>query len=395
MMHRVRLAVFSALCAVFVVALLPAAQRFAASEAVADPASDSAVPLPAKAPPATPESGTVKSGDAAAVKNAPAKGAAVEAAPLKSDAGNAPLAKGAREARTPGEARDEPKDHVAPSNGAAGKAALADPAKPAPDEGRPGGTLKERKRAEQVLPANVSAVYRISFGVLGDIGHFRFKSEIAGESYVLTADAKIDTSIFDYAGSMRSNGAVLRATVTKPAGYKFKYRQKAIFGKKKVRALSMDFNDTGVKDVSFVPPDPPSPKAIPVTSEQLKSALDPLTGVMALSLGDIDHPCDRRLPIFDGKQRFDLVFRPTGRRDGPAGAQVCHVKLVPISGHKPGEGAGSVITGNIEVVLRPVPKANILIPYRVTVPTIIGAATLMSEKIDITMPDRQRIALRR
>jgi hypothetical protein len=71
------------------------------------------------------------------------------------------------------------------------------------------------------------------------------------------------------------------------------------------------------------------------------------------------------------------------------------VRLVPISGHKKGQGADSVISGNIEVVLRPIAKANIVIPYRVTVPTIIGAAVLTSEQVDITMPDRQRIALRR
>jgi hypothetical protein len=42
-----------------------------------------------------------------------------------------------------------------------------------------------------------------------------------------------------------------------------------------------------------------------------------------------------------------------------------------------------------------VPKANIIIPFQVTVPTIVGSATLTSEQIDITMPDRERIALRR
>jgi len=121
--------------------------------------------------------------------------------------------------------------------------------------------------------------------------------------------------------------------------------------------------------------------------------LDPLSGVMALSLGNIAKPCEQKLPIFDGKQRFDLVFSPTGRSKGAD--QVCRVRLVPISGHKKGEGAGSVIAGDIEVVMRPVPKANILIPYRVTVPTIIGAAVLASDRIEITMPDQKRIAFKR
>jgi hypothetical protein len=115
---------------------------------------------------------------------------------------------------------------------------------------------------------------------------------------------------------------------------------------------------------------------------------------MSLSAGDTAHPCDRRLPIFDGRQRFDLVFTPANRPISPGADQICHVKMVSISGYKPGEGSESVLNGTIEVILRPVPKANILIPYRVTVPTIVGAAVLTSEQAEITMPDQQRIAMR-
>jgi len=245
------------------------------------------------------------------------------------------------------------------------------------------------------LPAEVRAVYKVSFGLLGKIGYFRFNSTVNGEAYALAAEAEIDTAVFDYFGAMTSMGSVLSAATTKPGSYQFRYRQKAILAKKKARSLDMSFNKSGVADVTFVPPDPPSKKAIPVTKEQLKNVLDPLSGVMALSLGKIAKPCNQKLPIFDGKQRFDVVFSPTGRHEGKGGGQVCHVRLIPISGHKKGGGAASVITGNIEVVLRPVPKANILIPSRVTVPTIIGVAVLVSEHVDITMPDQKRIAFRR
>jgi hypothetical protein len=42
-----------------------------------------------------------------------------------------------------------------------------------------------------------------------------------------------------------------------------------------------------------------------------------------------------------------------------------------------------------------VPKANVVIPYSISVPTTVGTASLTTEKVDITMPDQQRIALRR
>lgn len=243
------------------------------------------------------------------------------------------------------------------------------------------------------IPASVDAVYRINFTALGDVGHFHFNSKVTGDTYALTADAKIDTAIFDYRGDMGSNGAVTAAGISaRPADYRFNYKQKTFLKKKKVKSLNMAFAGAAVSKVTFVPHDKPAEEAIPVTAEHLKNVLDPLSGVMALSLGNMDNPCVRKLPIYDGKQRFDLVFTPKGR----AGTDhICHVKVVPISGHKPGSGAASVVKGNIEVVLRPVPKANVIIPYKVTVPTVVGTAELTSHHVDITMPDQQRIALRR
>ena len=245
----------------------------------------------------------------------------------------------------------------------------------------------------EVLPARVTAVYRINFGILGDIGWFKFTSVLKNGKYKLSAQAKVDTSVFDYFGKMASKGRV-QSSEAKPVNYSFTFNQEALFGKKKHRTLRMVFDDTGVKRFKFIPPDPPSIRAIPVKEKHLKGALDPLSGVMALSLGDLNDPCKQKLPIFDGKQRFDVVFskaRPAAR----SAPQVCHVKLRPIAGHKKGEGADSVITGEIEVVLAPVRKANIIVPKRVSVPTIIGSAELTSERIEIVMPDKQRFALNR
>ena len=241
------------------------------------------------------------------------------------------------------------------------------------------------------LPATVDAVYRISFTGLGDIGHFHFNSQVNGDTYALVADGKIDTAIFDYRGDMKSRGAVIATgTGTQPADYNYNYKQKTFLKKKKLKNLNITFNGPAVASVT--PPENLSAPYVLVTPQHLKDVLDPLSGVMALSIGNLANPCAQKLPIYDGKQRFDLVFTPKGK----AGADhVCDVKLVPVSGHKPGGGIGSVVNGKIELVMRPVPKANVAIPYKVTVPTIVGTAELTSERVDITMPDQQRIALRR
>ena len=241
------------------------------------------------------------------------------------------------------------------------------------------------------LPATVDAVYRISFTGLGDIGHFHFNSQVNGDTYALVADGKIDTAIFDYRGDMKSRGSVIATgTGTQPADYTYNYKQKTFLKKKKLKNLNITFNGPAVASVT--PPESLSAPYVLVTPQHLKNVLDPLSGVMALSMGNLANPCAQKLPIYDGKQRFDLVFTPKGK----AGADhVCDVKLVPVSGHKPGGGAGSVVNGNIALVMWPVPNANVAIPYKVTVPTIVGTAELTSERVDITMPDQQRIALRR
>ncbi|MDH4983545.1 DUF3108 domain-containing protein [Hyphomicrobium sp. D-2] len=255
-----------------------------------------------------------------------------------------------------------------------------------------GGTARAEGPVAPVLPADVKAFYKVRFTALGEIGTFNFNSQVSGKNYTLTANAKIDTAIFDYRGNMTSVGVVTPAGIvkTQPSSHTFEYRQKALLKKKKLKGLNIAFDRGAVKAVT--PPDPLGPKYVPVTAEQLNNVLDPLSGVMALSMVDAAKPCDQKLPIYDGKARFDIQFKLL-RRSGAD--HICSVKLVPVSGHKPGEGAASVVNGEIELVMRPVPNANVVIPFRVTVPTVVGTATLVSERVDITMPDQKRIALRR
>ena len=43
-------------------------------------------------------------------------------------------------------------------------------------------------------------------------------------------------------------------------------------------------------------------------------------------------------------------------------------------------------TDGIEVALRPVPSANVLIPYQITIPTLVGYATLVAKRVEIDTP---------
>jgi len=47
----------------------------------------------------------------------------------------------------------------------------------------------------------------------------------------------------------------------------------------------------------------------------------------------------------------------------------------------------------MEIALRPVPSANLYVPYSVTIPTTIGTAVMSAESINITASNRTEIAL--
>ena len=46
-------------------------------------------------------------------------------------------------------------------------------------------------------------------------------------------------------------------------------------------------------------------------------------------------------------------------------------------------------TDGIEVALRPVPSADLFVPYQITIPTGAGSATLTSERINIVARGEQ------
>ena len=62
--------------------------------------------------------------------------------------------------------------------------------------------------------------------------------------------------------------------------------------------------------------------------------------------------------------------------DGPV--VVCSVRFQPISGHRPSRSAIKYLMAqrDIEVSLAPVAGTRVLVPYRITVPTALGAAVL-------------------
>ncbi|MEM7739578.1 MAG: DUF3108 domain-containing protein [Pseudomonadota bacterium] len=105
----------------------------------------------------------------------------------------------------------------------------------------------------------------------------------------------------------------------------------------------------------------------PVSVEQAQSAVDPLGALVAVAFTPVpagEDPCNRRVPVLDGRRRFDLVTKPAGgvQRVRSSGknrfegkALRCRLLQEKVAGYK--EKNRGDIEGDIWVYLEEVPDA--------------------------------------
>ncbi len=251
--------------------------------------------------------------------------------------------------------------------------------------------------AADATATNVAAKYKLSFNGF-DVGRYNFTSRFDGKGYQANSQAEVSAMFgaFKWRGSIETSGA-LQGHKPRPAGYVMKFKTKS-----KTGSITLDFAAGGVTSVSVVPPKPPHPDAVPLTADHYKNVFDPLSAIFAMTYIGGKNPCSQKVPIFDGKARFDLALsykseekitdkEPTGQ---PRTLIVCRVKYMPIAGHKPKDFVNSWVDySNIEIAFRPVPVADVFVPYRIAIPTTLGTALMQAEVVTITAADRPQIAL--
>lgn len=246
--------------------------------------------------------------------------------------------------------------------------------------------------ASPIRASSVDAHYRINW--LGaHIGDFRFNSVIENRRYELraTADVSVFFGAITWKGVTTSSG-ILTPSGPLPSTYSFRYRTGD-----KGENVELRFAQRAVRNVSINPPARQSSRQVPITESHLRNVVDPLSAVILLaqtySFQDGERACARRIPIFDGKLRYDLVLSYKGKQKiGNRGnlrgtAYVCRVKYVPVAGHKPKKDDNDYVTGNsgIEVWLVPMREAGLMVPYYISVPTPAGSASVISARFEVDM----------
>jgi hypothetical protein len=243
-------------------------------------------------------------------------------------------------------------------------------------------------------PSRIVAVYRVDIGNF-NLGEFKLTTTFRGDDYEMRGEGRfkvLEGLIYEWRGVTASYGRVTD-TGPEPTMYAFNYADSA----KAAERLRMTFDGRAVTDVSIIPKDRPLPRTIPVTREQLEGVLDPMSGAFLTAQSDNPNGdlsvCNKTLPVFDGRQRYDLVVSPkravTVKRTTPRGyggpAVICRVKFIPIAGYQPDNPAIRLMqqSNEIEVWLIPVRASNMYVPYRIVLPTPVGYGSAIVTSIQV------------
>jgi hypothetical protein len=158
--------------------------------------------------------------------------------------------------------------------------------------------------------------------------------------------------------------------------------------------VRMEMSGGNVKALKNEPPVLESPDRVPLTDSHRHGVLDPMTALMITVPGTGEvvsgEACHAKLPIFDGRQRFDLAlsFKRMEAVDSDKGyrgpAVVCGASYVPIAGHRPGRYVIRYLqeSRDMEIWLAPIAGTRVLIPYRVSIPTLFGNAILQAAQFE-------------
>ena len=248
------------------------------------------------------------------------------------------------------------------------------------------------KAPADIPPARIQARYAITLNGF-DLGSLDFKAENTAGGYKVTSDVSISALLgaFTWHGVTNTSGKISQGGF-KPQDYRFEYSSTSRNG-----SVEMGFDGKQLTRLAVEPLTYSTPDTVPLERSHLTGAIDPLTAIMTLTRADAANPCGKTLAIFDGKQRFDLSM--SFRRQEPiaegdaAQATVCRIKYTPIAGYRNNDETRALAQNTgIEIAFRQIPAARLMVPHKVVIPTMAGDAILTAERINISTPDRDKIA---
>jgi hypothetical protein len=174
-----------------------------------------------------------------------------------------------------------------------------------------------------------------------------------------------------------------------------------ITSSKKTAEVRITLANGNVKDAKLDPPQDDDPQRVALTEEHRHGVLDPMAASLMRVAGTGEplsaEACQRTLPIFDGRMRYDLqmAFKRMDHVKADKGyagpVVVCAVYFVPIAGYLPSRAAIRYLSKqrDMEVWLAPIAGTRMLVPFRAQSPTPVGRAVLEADQfVSVATPPR-------
>jgi hypothetical protein len=225
---------------------------------------------------------------------------------------------------------------------------------------------------------------RYSVTLLGiPVGAAKLDGDVGPAAYRIAIDVKLAgiAALFSSSrGAATATGGFLKGVI-QPAAY-----ANTSANSKETRTVRIAMQGGDVKGVDISPPMDPVPDRVPLTNAHTRNIVDPVSAlIMAVPgtepvVGPI--ACNRTLPVYDGFTRFDVTLTYAGTRSvsakGYAGqAVVCNARYTPIAGHRDRKPVQFMADNkDIQVWLAPVGDTRIVVPFRISVATMIGTTVI-------------------
>lgn len=216
--------------------------------------------------------------------------------------------------------------------------------------------------------------------------------EIGEDSYKIVANGQVTGLLKAFSsgeGAAAVQGVVQDGRVS-PSAYVLHVK-----ARNKVDEVRMAFAGGTVKQLAVEPPVEVKPDTVPLTEGHKRGVVDPISMGILPAVGPnglSPQACDRKIPAFDGRMRFDLALsyrrmetvKSEKGYEGPA--LVCATRFIPLAGHETGRQAIKSLreSRDIEIWYVPVAGTKFIAMYRINVPTQLGTAILQATRFETT-----------
>jgi len=238
--------------------------------------------------------------------------------------------------------------------------------------------------------STVQLVWQVYLGGF-NLGNIGLKSSFAGNSYSAVSRLKtagVVNSFYEAVIDATSVGAV-NSTGLSPQKYDSNTNNE-----KQNQKVGLTYSSAGIQLFS----DPPyNTERFPVTEEQKRGTLDPLSGLV-FALSGVSHsaakPCGETVRVFDGRRRYDIELNYVGQDKvktdgGYSGPAVkCTVVYKQLAGFKPNLNKGKSIPV-ITTWLAPMessaggPVKKFMVPVKIMTDTPYGVALAHARKVTV------------